>query len=132
VSDDWQGKRAKDLPFSRDTVVNDCPGFLGEGIPESLALSCSRLVTSVYLRFNTAADNVNSPGRADQSAHRGILGNHGLDCPQSLVGFDRGEDGFPHVPVDPSGMSGGADEVVIKHVVYTRRVIGAVCCQDKE
>jgi len=119
-------RRAKDLPFRRDTVVNDRPGILREGIPESPALSHSRLVTSVYLRFNTAADDVNSPGRADQSAHRGILGNHGFDCPQSLVGFNRGEDGFPHVPVDLGGMSGGADEVVIEHIAYTRRVVGAV------
>jgi len=89
-------------------------------------------VKNVYLRFNTAADDINSPGRADQSAHQGILGNHGLDCPQSLVGFNRREDGFPRVPVDLSGMSGGTDEGVIEHAAYTSRVIGVVRYQDKE
>jgi len=44
-----------------------------------------RLVTNDYLRFNTTTDDINSPGRADQSAHQGILGNHGFDRPQSLV-----------------------------------------------
>ena len=80
-------------------------------------------MTNVYLRFNTAADDVNSPGRADKSAHQVILRNHGLDCPQSLVGFNRREDGFPHAPVDLGGMSGGADESVIEHAAYTKRVI---------
>ena len=91
-----------------------------------------RLATNVYLRFNTATDNVNSPGRADQSAHHGILGNHGFDCPQSLIGFNRREDRFPHAPVDLSGMSGGADESVIEHVAYTTRVIVVMRYQDKE
>ena len=89
-------------------------------------------MTSVSLRFNTAADDVNSPGRADQSAHQGILGNHGFDCLQSLVGFNGREDCFPHAPVDLGGMSGGADEGVIEHVAYTRRVIGVIRYRDKE
>ena len=89
-------------------------------------------MTNVYLRFNTTADNVNSPARADKSAHHGILGNHGFDCPHSLVGFNRCENGFPHAPVDLSGMSGGADESVIEHVAYITRVIAAMRCQDKE
>jgi len=92
----------------------------------------NRLVKNVYLRFNTTADDVNSPGRADQSTHQGILGDHRLDRPQSLVGFNRREDRFPHTPVDFSRMSGGADESVVIYVAYTKRVIGVVHFQDKE
>ena len=85
----------------------------------------------VCSRFNAAADNVNSPARADKSAHHGILGNHGLDCPHSLIGFNRRENGFPHAPVDLDGMSGGADESVIEHVAYTTRVIGVMRYQGQ-
>jgi len=92
----------------------------------------NRLVKNVCLRFNTTADDVNSPGRADQSAHQGILGDHGFDRPQSLVGFNRREDGFPHAPVDFSRMSGSADESFVEHVAYTKQVVRVVRRQDKE
>ena len=36
------------------------------------------------------------------------------------------------MPVDLSGMNGGADESVVEHVAYTKRAIGVVRCQDKE
>ena len=96
------------------------------------AIQSHRLVMYVCSRFNTAADNVNSSGRANESIHPGILGNHGFDSLQSLVGFNRREDGFPHPPIDLGRMDGGADESVVIHVAYTRWVIGFACCQDKE
>ena len=34
MSDDWREGGREDLPFSRDTVINDRPGILGEGIPD--------------------------------------------------------------------------------------------------
>ena len=105
-------------------MVNDRPCLLREGIPNHRHSVTSHLMAHVYLRFDTAADDVNSPGGADQSVCWGIPEDDGFDRLQGLVGLDRRKDGFSQVFVDLSRMSGGADKSVIEHVACTGRVIG--------
>ena len=121
------GRRDKGLPLRSDTVVDDRPGILGEGIPNHRhSVITSSGDSRVHLRFDTATDDVDSPGRAEQRAHQGVLGNYVFDRLQSLVGLDRGENGFPRASIDIVGMSGGAEKSVVEHVIYTRWDIGVV------
>jgi len=92
--------------------------------------SCG-LARCVYLRLETTADDIDSPGRADQSVDQGIPENHRFDRFQSLVGFGRGQDGFPQVLVDLSRVDGSADQSVVEHVVYTRGVIEVALCRTR-
>jgi len=107
-------------------MVNDRPCFFREGIANHRHSVAYHLMAHVYLRFDTAADDVNGPGGADQSVRRGIPEDHGFDRLQGLVGLNGGEYGFSQASVDLSRMGGGADKSVIEHVACTRWVIGVV------
>ena len=84
------------------------------------------LVARIYLRFDTATNNINGPSRANQRTDRGIPENYRFDRLQSLVRFDRSQDRFPQVSIHLSRMNGIADESVIEHVACAGYVIGVV------
>jgi len=90
--------------------------------------SCS-LARCVHLRLETTTDDIDSPGRADQSINQGIPENRRFDRLQSLVGFGRGQDGFPQILIDLSRVGGSADKGVVEHVVYTRGAIEVALCR---
>ena len=76
------------------------------------------------VRFDTAADDIDSPGRADETVDHRIVQDDGFDRLQGPVGCDRSQDGFPQTPIDSSSMGRSADEGVIEHVAYSMQVIG--------
>ena len=78
----------------------------------------------IYLRFDTATDNINGPGRANQRTDRGILENCRFDRLQSLVRFDRSQDRFPQTSIHFSRMNGIADQSVVEQVACAGYVIG--------
>ena len=47
------------------------------------------------IRFDTAADDIDSPGCADETVDHRIIQDHGFDSLQSLVRCDRSQDSFP-------------------------------------
>lgn len=71
------------------------------------------LVVYLYLHFDTAADDVNSSGRTDETINQGNIQNHGFDRLQSPIGSNRSQDSFPDAPIDPGSMDSSTDESVI-------------------
>jgi len=74
------------------------------------------------LRFDATTDDIDGPGRADQSIDQGILENRRFYCLQSFIRFDRGQDGLPQVLINLGRVDGSADKSVIEHIAYIRWV----------
>ena len=110
-------------------MVDDRPGSFGESVSNHQHFFSQALLLCNNLRFDTPTNKIHSPGGADERTGDRILENHRFDCLKSPVGFNGGQYSFPHVSVHLGRMDRSTKEGVVKHVVYTRDVIGAVLCR---
>jgi len=121
------GSKRQGLPIRGNTMVNDCPCFLRESVPNN---QCSftrfrHTLLEGCLRFDTATNDIDSPGRADQRVEQRILENRGFNRFESIVGCNRSQDRFLQGLIDLCGVDGSAEQSVVEHVSYTKHVIVA-------
>ena len=120
-NDDKQGM-ANDSPIYSNTVVDNCPSFFRESIPNCKQSFDPALTCHGDLHFDTTTDKIHSPGRSDQRADQRIFENCCFNDLQSLVGLNRGQNGFPHILINLSRVYGGTKKSVVEHVVCTRDI----------